>query len=40
MGERYDPPGITFHATGTSQEVAEDVGERLVKHYDDIELAE
>jgi len=37
MGDHYDAPGITFHSTGTSQEVAEVVGERLIEHYDDIE---
>jgi hypothetical protein len=37
MGDQYDPPGVRFHDTGTSQEVPAEVGERLVEHYDDIE---
>lgn len=36
MGEHYDPPGVTFAKTGTSQELVAEVAERLVDHYDDI----
>ena len=37
MGDQYDPPGIRFHDTGTSQELSREVGERLVEHYNEIE---
>jgi hypothetical protein len=37
MGEHYDPPGVRFHATGTSQEVVDEVAERMLEEYDDIE---
>jgi hypothetical protein len=37
MGVHYDPPGVRFHNTGTSQEISREVGERLVEHYGDIE---
>jgi hypothetical protein len=35
MGDHYDPPGVEFSTNGVAN-VVEEVGERLVEHYDDI----
>jgi hypothetical protein len=40
MGDEYDPPGVRFHDTGTSQEVPVEIGERLIEHYDSIQSYE
>jgi len=39
MGDDYDPPGVEFAETGTAQ-VTQEVGERLVEHYDSITVKE
>ena len=35
MGDDYSPPGVEFSANGVAQ-VTQEVGERLVEHYDSI----
>ncbi|WP_226479162.1 hypothetical protein [Natrinema amylolyticum] len=39
MDDHYDPPGVEFSAGGKAN-VVQEVGERLVEHYDDISPTE
>jgi len=40
MGDHYDPPGIEFHDSGISQEVADEVAHAVADDVDGISLYE